>query len=193
MAGRTTLLDLQSILIKERSGPLALTDSCDLLDPSNLRTVGLVAHESAAVSNKLRAVVGKALVTTVLNVYDPGVTLPLLSVRKKSALRGGRLEILGVGGLVYAVARVGTWSLGAGFDFIDGFGHRLGAMKGDWKHGAFTFTLIGGTVLGVITRPDAGHGVAVTVTLHPECEHPKGMALLLGAALGLDLAARGRK
>jgi len=193
MAGRTTLLDLRAILIKERSGLLAQTDSCDLLDAANLKRVGTVAHESAAASNALRPLVGPSLVTTVLNVYDPGVTLPVLSVEKKSALRGGGLDIRGVGGQLYARARLETWSLGAGFDFIDCFGHRLGAMKGDWKHGSFTFTLANGKVLGIVTRPDTGHGAAVTVSLHPEADHPKGMTLLLGAALGLDLAARGRK
>ncbi len=190
---KSTLLDQQSILIKERSGLLASTDTCDLLDPANLKPVGMVAHESAPLSNKLRRVVGNGLVTTILNVYDPGVSLPILSVRKKSALKGGRLEIHGALGQLYATARMETWSLGAGFDFVDGFGHRLGSMKGDWKHGAFTFNLQGGKVLGVITRPDTGRGAAVTVSLHPECDHPRGMALLLGAALGLDLAARTRK
>lgn len=190
---KSTLLDQRSLLIKERSGLLAQTDTCDLLDPSNLRPVGIVAHESAPLSNRLRPVVGAGMVTTVLNVYDPGVSLPLLSVRRKSALKGGGLEVRGAGGQLLATARVETWSLGAGFDFLDGFGHRLGAMKGDWKNGTFTFNLLGGKVLGVITRPDSGHGAAVTVSLHPECDHPRGMALLLGAALGLDLAARTRK
>ena len=190
---KTTLLDQQSVLIKERSGLLASTDTCDLLDPSNLRAIGMVAHESAPLSNKLRSLVGNGMVTTVLNVYDPGVSLPILSVRKKAALKGGRLEIHGALDLLYASARMETWSLGAGFDFVDGFGHPLGSMKGDWKHGTFTFNLVGGKVLGIITRPDTGRGAAVTVSLHPECDHPRGMALLLGAALGLDLAARGRK
>ena len=40
---------------------------------------------------------------------------------------------------------------------------------------------------------DTGHGAAITVTVHPESDHPRAMALLLGAALALDLAARGRK
>jgi hypothetical protein len=190
---KTTLLDQQSILIKERSGLLAGTDTCDLLDPANLRAVGMVAHESAPLSNRLRGVVGPGMVTTVLNVYDPGVSLPILSVRKKAALKGGRLEIRGVGEQVYATARMETWSLGAGFDFADGFGHRLGSMKGDWKHGTFTFNLLGGKILGVVTRPDTGRGAAVTVSLHPECDHPRGMALLLGAALALDMAARTRR
>jgi hypothetical protein len=152
----------------------------------------MVAHESAALSNQLRPLLGKNMVTTVLNVYDPGVSLPILSVRKLSTLRGGQLEIHGVAGLVYATARVETWSLGAGFDFLDGFNHRLGSMKGDWKHGTFTLTLANGKVLGVITRPDT-HGAAVTVSLHPDNDHPKGMPILLGAALGLDLVARIRK
>jgi hypothetical protein len=186
---KTTLLDQQSILIKERSGLLAQTDTCDLLDPSNGKAVGMVAHESNGVSNALRKVVGHNLVTTILNVYDPGVSLPILSVRKK----GRRVQIHGVGAQLYATARMETWSLGAGFDFLDGFGHKLGNMKGDWKHGSFTFNLLGGKVLGVVTRPDTGRGAAVTVSLHPECDHPKGMALLLGAALALDLAARTRK
>jgi len=190
---KTTLLDQSSILIKERSGLLAQTDSCDLLDGTYLRPIGTVAHESSALANGLRPLLGKAMVTTVLNVYDPGVSLPLLSVRKKAFLRGGHLEILGASSLLYATARIETWSLGAGFDFLDGFGHRLGAMKGDWKSGTFTFTLAGGAVLGVVTRPDTGHGAAITVSLHPECTHPRGMALLLGAALGLDLAARGKR
>jgi len=190
---KTTLLDQTTLLVQIRSGLKGLADGCDVLDATNMKSVGMVAHESAGLSNFLRPYVGNGLVTTVVNVYDPGVSLPILSVSKKAFFKGGGYEIRGALELVYARGRAEVWSLGAAIDFVDGFGGRLGALKGVWKDGTFTFTLADKSVLGIVTRSSPARNAPTTVSVHPEATHPRAMPLMLGAALALDLALKGRK
>lgn len=189
------LLQRRTFFVKERVAVLRLTDTYDILDPESKQKVGVAKEEPPLWAKLLRFVFKKALLPTVIRVYEAEGTPAQLELRKKHGFLRTTVQVhQGARGPIGRF-RSKLFSLGGGFDIFDEAGHRIGEVKGDWKGWNFRFLDPRGQEIGVVTKKWAGIGRELftsadnyMIALHDQAAtSPEQGPLLLAAGLAIDI------
>src|SRR4051812_41174800 len=96
------LLNRRQYFIKEHVAFAKLTDTYDILDPESGQPIGVAREEPPPWAKYARLAVNKHLMPTIVNIYETGTPLPVLTLRtgfklfrKKVSVTNGRGEPIG--------------------------------------------------------------------------------------------------
>lgn len=152
------LFDQKTYVVKERVGFMKLTDVYDILDAQSGQPIAVAKEEPNPWAKWLRLIVKKALMPTVVNVYEGASQTPALSIHRGVAILRPKVTVTTGGGepLGYFVAK--AFSLGGAFRIFDKHDAEIGMVKGDWKGWNFVMSAPTGQELGRVTKKWAGLG-----------------------------------
>jgi uncharacterized protein YxjI len=152
------LLSQKTYVVKERVAFAKLTDTYDILSAENGAAIGIAKEEPPAWAKWLRLVVQKALMPTVINVYEAGSeSSPVLSIRRGVALLRPTVTVT-AGGRNIGSFKAKALSIGGAFRMFDPQGAEVGSVKGDWKGWNFVMTAASGEELGRVSKKWGGIG-----------------------------------
>jgi uncharacterized protein YxjI len=189
------MLDKKLYFIREHVAMLKLTDTYDILDPTDDTQIGIAREEPPVWAKYLRLLLNKNMLPTTVNIYEKEGSPPLFSIHKPVALFVARVEVYDGTGQLLGFFKGKFFSLGGGFWVHDAQGNQIAEVKGDWKGWDFKFINNAGAELGSVTKKWAGLGKELfttadnyMVSLADEVAGKKEMsALLLAAALAVDI------
>ncbi len=189
------LLDRRTFFVKERVAVLRITDTYDILDPETKDKIGIAKEEPPLWVKLLRFVLKKALLPTIVRVYEHEAAPPVLELRKKHGFLRSTVAVHHATRGDIGRLRSKLFTIGGGFDLLDPAGQKLGEVKGDWKGWNFRFLDAHGQELGVVTKKWAGIGKEFftsadnyVIALHDQTTRSADHApLLLAAGLAIDI------
>jgi uncharacterized protein YxjI len=190
------LLDQKTYVMKERVGFMKLTDVYDILDPQSGAPIGVAKEEPNPWAKWLRLIIKKALMPTVINVYEGAEgasSTPVLSIRRGVALLRPKV-IVSANGRVIGYFQAKAFSLGGAFRMFDPSDAEVGLVKGDWKGWNFQMLGTNGEELGRVTKKWAGLGkelftnadTYVIALSETNVVRPNIAPLLLAAGIAID-------
>ncbi len=188
------MLNRKQYFIREHAGLLKLLDVYDILDPESQAKIGEAREEISTLVKVLRLFINKALMPTVVRVYegaDEGSHKIVFSIRRGVALFRPRVDVMDAGGALLGYFVSKAFSLGGAFRVFTPDNQEVAMVKGDWKGWNFRF-LRGETELGVVTKKWAGLGKELFTTADNYIISLSGEAdsslsiLLLAAGLAID-------
>ncbi|MEA2489151.1 MAG: hypothetical protein QOH21_943 [Acidobacteriota bacterium] len=194
------LLNQKTYVVKERVAFAKLTDTYDLLDAATGAVIGIAKEEPNPWAKWLRLVINKALMPTVVNVYEGEGTAPVLSIRRGVAILRPKVMV-SVGDRVIGHFQAKAFSLGGAFRMFDPQGVEVGMVKGDWKGWNFQMLSGSGEELGRVTKKWAGLGkelftsadTYVIALADNAASRPDVPALLLAAGIAIDTVFKEKK
>lgn len=189
------LLERRTIFVKERVAVFKIRDTYDLLDPESGATVGLVKEETRGWARWMRLLVKKALLPSVVNVYEREDQPPVIWLRKGPGFIHTNVKVSNGRGQEIGRFKSKLFTLGGGFHVFDATGQKFAEVKGDWKGWNFKLLDANGLELGIITKKWAGLGRELftnadqyVISMSDSAPAaPDRAALLLAAALAVDL------
>ena len=188
------LLQRRSFFVKERVSALKLTDTYDILDPETKNKIGTAKEEPPTWAKLLRLIVKKALLPTVVNVYETESSPAVITLRKKPGFL--RTTVVVTHSTLGDIGsfRSKVFSFGGGFHVLDRSGKQIADVKGDWKGWNFRMLDEHGQQIGVVTKKWAGIGKELfttadnyIVSLNDTATNPQQQSpMLLAAGLAVD-------
>jgi len=194
------MLDLDTILVKERVGLMKLADTYDLYDPSTGVSVGICQEAPAWWAHLLRTVVDKRMLPTRVVVTDTsGETI--LDIRRGFTLLFPTIRVLDGRGNQLGSLKAKFFAIGTSFRVFNVVGNEIATVKGDWKGWNFKLLSSAGAELGTITKKWAGLGKELftsadnyVISLAPDATGKSGSRkMLLAAALAIDTCFKENK
>jgi uncharacterized protein YxjI len=194
------LLSQKTFVVKERVAFAKLTDTYDILSADTGAAIGIAKEEPAAWAKWLRLLVKKALMPTVINVYDlASQGEPVVSIRRGVALLRPTVTVTS-GGRNLGSFKAKALSIGGAFRMFDPQETEVGSVKGDWKGWNFVMTSASGEELGRVTKKWAGIGKELFTTAdtyvialsETAAMRPDLAPLLLAAGLAIDTVFKER-
>jgi uncharacterized protein YxjI len=152
------LFDRKTYVVKERVGFMKLTDVYDILDAQTGAPIGIAKEEPNPWAKWLRLLVKKALMPTVINVYEGEGSSAVLSLHRGFGLFRPKVTVTTAGGVAAGHLIAKAFSLGGAFRMFDPQGTEIGMVKGDWKGWNFQMLAATGQELGRVTKKWAGLG-----------------------------------
>jgi uncharacterized protein YxjI len=187
------MLELDTILVKERVGMLKISDTYDLLDPSTGNPVGLCKEHIAWWVHILRLVVNKRMLPTVVRITDQHEARTFLEIRRGFSFLSPRVSVVDGQGKVLGHLKSKLFSWGINFRILDVAEQEIASVKGDWKGWNFQLLAASGDILGTITKKWAGLGKELftsadnyVVDLSGSANKTASRKMLLAAALAID-------
>lgn len=187
------MLELDTILVKERVGVLKIADTYDLLDPSTGNPVGLCKEHIAWWVHILRLVVNKRMLPTVVRITDQHEARTFLEIRRGFSFLSPRVSVVDGQGKVLGHLKSKLFSWGINFRILDDAEQEIASVKGDWKGWNFQLLAATGEILGTITKKWAGLGKELftsadnyVVDLSGAANKTASRKMLLAAALAID-------
>ena len=194
-ASNRSLLERTTFFIKERAGILKLTDTYDILDPSDGRTIGIAKEEPPTWAKYLRLVIKKHQLPTKVNIYESEGQPPVLSISRGFTLLRSKVNVITGDGHPLGYFKSKLFSIGGGFDVFDNQDQPVAEVKGDWKGWNFKFLTKTGREIGTVTKKWAGLGKELFTSADNYIislsdlngTSPAASALLLAAGLAIDV------
>jgi uncharacterized protein YxjI len=187
------LLQQKTYVIKERVAFAKLTDTYDILSADTGAVIGIAKEEPAEWAKWLRLLVKKALMPTVINVYEGEGSAPILSIRRGVSLLRPKVTIT-AGGQYIGYFKAKAFSLGGAFRMFDPQDAEIGLVKGNWKGWDFQMTAPTGEELGRVTKKWGGLAkemftsadTYVIAISDSAATRPNVAPMLLAAGLAID-------
>lgn len=187
------MLDLDTIVVKERVGFLKMADVYDLYDPATGTSVGICQEEPSVLTHVLRMVVDKRMLPTKVSVSDNAGQC-LLEIRRGFTLLRPKVEVFDGNGVRMGHLKSKLLSIGTSLRVFDAADREIAQVKGDWKGWNFKLLSTGGAELGTITKKWGGLGKELftsadnyVISLQPDASgRTASRRMLLAAALAID-------
>lgn len=187
------MLDLDTIVVKERVGFLKMADVYDLYDPNTGTSVGICQEEPTALTHVLRMLVDKRLLPTKVAVSD-NAGQRLLEIRRGFTLFRPKVEVYDASGARMGYLKSKLLTIGTSLRVFDNADREIALVKGDWKGWNFKLLSTSGAELGTITKKWAGLGKELftsadnyVISLAPDTSgKTASRRMLLAAALAID-------
>lgn len=187
------MLELDTILVKERVGMLKISDTYDLVDPATGNPVGLCKEHIAWWVHILRLAVNKRMLPTVVRITDQHEARTFLEIRRGFSFLSPRVSVVDGQGKVLGHLKSKLFSWGINFRILDTAEQEIASVKGDWKGWNFQLLSASGEILGTITKKWAGMGKELftsadnyVVDLSGSANKNASRKMLLAAALAID-------
>ena len=188
------LLDRRQFFVREKVAFLKLVDTYDIFDVETGEPIGQAREEPPGWIKAARIIdINKALLPTVLNVYEADGSLAL-SVRKGVAVVRKKVTVNDAGGQPIGRFESKVFTIGGGFYVYDNDGRQVAEIKGDWKGWNFRFLDADGVEVGLVTKKWAGLGKELftsadnyVISLGEGVRGTAAAALLLAAGLAIDV------
>jgi len=189
------LFQRRRFFVKERVSLLKLTDTYDILDPETRQTVGIAKEEPPTWAKLLRLIVKKALLPTVVRVYENEAAPAVLWLEKRPGLLHTTVVVKH-----HTLGEIGRFktkwfAFGGAFHVSHRSGQKVGDLKGDWKGWNFKMTDARGQETGVVTKKWGGVGRELFTTADNYMvslddktpAQPDQGPMLLAAGLAIDI------
>lgn len=190
------MLELDTILVKERVGLLKMTDTYDLIDPSSGTPVGICKEIVPVWTHLLRLLVNKRMLPTTVRISDPSEAQTYLTIERGFSFLTPRIKVLDAQGNLMGHLKSKLFSWGINFRVLDALENEIASVKGDWKGWNFQLVSPEGSTLGTITKKWAGLGKEMFTSADnymvelPDSGEQKSKGasrkMLLAAALAID-------
>lgn len=187
------MLDLDTILVKERVGLMKMSDTYDLFDPATGTSVGICQEEPTWWVHLLRLAVNKGMLPTSVVVSGNGGER-ILEIRRGFTLISSKVQVFDGAGVLLGYLKSKIFTIGTSFRVLDASENEIATVKGDWKGWNFKLMSASGAELGTITKKWAGLGKELftsadnyVISLAPDASGRSGTRkMLLAAALAID-------
>lgn len=191
------LLNRKTYLVRERVAVVKLTNTYDHLDAGSGASIGIAREEPAAWAKWLRLVVKKAMMPTIVNVYENESPTPFLSVQRGWTFLRPRVEVT-LNGRPIGTFQKNALALREAFQMLDPQNNMIGKVQGDWKGWNFQMLDANGQVLGEVTKKWAGLGKELFTNANmyaidladAAVAREETAALMLAAGLAIELVFR---
>jgi uncharacterized protein YxjI len=191
------LLNRKTYIVKERVAVVKLTNTYDLLDAESGQPIGVAKEEPAAWAKWLRLVVKKAMMPTIVNVYENESPTPFLSVQRGWTLLRPRVAVI-LNGRPIGTFQKNALTLREAFQILDAQNNVIGKVQGDWKGWNFQLVDANGQELGNVTKKWAGLGKELFTNANmyainlsdAAVAREETAALMLAAGLAIELVFR---
>jgi len=189
------MLTQTAFFIRERVGLLKLSDTYDILNPTNQDQIGIAKEIVSGGIHVLRFLIGKKLLPTSICVYsgqsaEAGILQ--FSIKRGFSLLRPKVDVLNAEGQSIGYFKSKLFSLGGAFTVHTTDGTEIAQVKGDWKGWNFKFTA-GDTEIGTVSKKWSGFGKELftsadnyMIQLHGTPD-PTMCTLLLAAGLSIDM------
>lgn len=187
------MLDIDTILVKERVGLMKMSDTYDLYDPATGASVGICQEEPTWWVHLLRLAVNKRMLPTSVVVSGNGGER-ILEIRRGFTLISPKIQVLDGAGTLMGYLKSKIFTIGTSFRVLDASENEIAMVKGDWKGWNFKLLSPAGAELGTIAKKWAGLGKELftsadnyVISLAPDASGRSGTRkMLLAAALAID-------
>src|SRR5258708_18468584 len=151
------LLNRKTYVVKERVAIAKLTNTFDLLDAATSAPIGIAKEEPPSWAVWLRLFVKRAMMPTIVNVYENESPTPFLSVQRGWTFLRPRVSVT-LNGRPIGAFQKNALSLREAFQMFDAQNNQIGKVQGDWKGWSFQMLDANGQELGSATKKWAGLG-----------------------------------
>jgi len=187
------MIELDTILVKERVGFMKMSDTYDLYDPSTGTSVGICQEVPAWWVHLLRFAVNKRMLPTTVKVFDNGQQ-EILEIRRGFTLLSPKVQVFDGNGKLMGFLKAKIFSIGTNLRVLDVNETEIATLKGDWKGWNFKLLNPMGAELGTVTKKWAGMGKELftsadnyVISLTPDVAgRVATRKMLLAAALAVD-------
>lgn len=194
------MLELDTILVKERVGLMKMSDTYDLYDPASGTSVGVCQEIVPWWVHLLRFAVNKRLLPTTVKVLDNGQQ-EILEIRRGFSLLSPKLQVLDGNGNLMGYLKAKLFTIGTSFRVLDASDVEIATLKGDWKGWNFRLVNPMGAELGTLSKKWAGIGKELftsadnyVISLAPDVAgRSSTRRMLLAAALAVDTCYKEKK
>lgn len=194
------MLELDTILVKERVGLMKMSDTYDLYDPATGTSVGVCQEIVPWWVHFLRFAVNKRMLPTTVKVVDNGQQ-EILEIRRGFSLLSPKVQVLDGNGNLMGYLKAKIFTIGTSFRVLDASETEIATLKGDWKGWNFRLVNPLGAELGTMTKKWAGIGKELftsadnyVISLAPDVAgRSSTRRMLLAAALAVDTCYKEKK
>jgi hypothetical protein len=192
------MLELQRFLLRRISEPPGPGRAYEILDPDTEQRAGFARENPGAVVRRLRQFLSPRFLPTRTEVREIEDESLVFIVSRTIGLLGQEIEVADADEQLVGYLRLRSWSRRGNSSIYDQDSSLFAELQGNWS--TMNFIMIGpdGSKLGAVTNvsvnqgphtTNAGSGFLVALDEFL-ADQPFAKMLILGSALGLDLAYR---